>query len=95
MSGSGLGTTYSALSIAPNPFSNATTISYSLPKAGNVSLKLYDVTGKLVTTLVTGYRNSGLSTFNLQPSTSGLSSGIYLLKLESDNTTTTSKLIIQ
>ena len=39
------------LSAEPNPFAGMTRISYALPKAGNVSLKLYDVTGKLVTTL--------------------------------------------
>ena len=81
------------IAIAPNPFSNATTISYSLPNAGNISLKLYDVTGKLVTTLATGYHNVGTSSVTV--SRSSLASGIYMLKLKTDNSTTTSKLIIE
>ena len=48
-----------ALRIAPNPFTSRTSISYSLPRAGYVSLKLYDVTGKLVNTLVSGYHPVG------------------------------------
>jgi hypothetical protein len=79
--------------IAPNPFSNATKVSYSLPNAGNVSLKLYDVTGKMVATLATGYHNAGTSSVTV--SRSSFASGIYLLKLETDNSTTTSKLIIE
>ena len=43
------------LRIALNPFTSSAAISYSLPRAGNVSLKLYDVAGKLVTTLAQGY----------------------------------------
>jgi len=81
------------LTAAPNPFSNATTVRYSLPRAGNITLRLYDVTGKLVSTLASGYHNVGTASFTV--SRSSLSSGIYLLKLETDNTTTTSKLIIQ
>jgi hypothetical protein len=84
---------HSALRIAPNPFTNTTTINYTLPRAGNVSLKLYDVTGTLVTTLASGHRNAGTSSFIVHRSS--LSSGIYMLKLESDNTTATAKLIIE
>jgi hypothetical protein len=81
------------LHVSPNPFTNATTISYSLPRAGNVNLKLYDVTGKLVTILASGHHNAGTSSFIVhRPSFAG---GIYILKLETDNTTTTSKLIIE
>lgn len=81
--------------IAPNPFSNATKISYSLPNAGNVNLKLYDVTGTLVSTLVNGYRPAGSYSYSLLTSHHSLASGIYLLKLETDNSTATSKLIIE
>jgi hypothetical protein len=81
------------LQIAPNPFSGAATITYSLPQAGNVALKLYDVTGTLKATLTSGYHNAGASSFILHPSS--LSKGIYLLKLETETTTTTEKLIIE
>jgi hypothetical protein len=81
------------LQIAPNPFSGAATITYSLPQAGNISLKLYDVSGTLVTTLTSGYHNAGASSFILHPSS--LSKGIYVLKLETETATTTEKLIIE
>jgi hypothetical protein len=81
------------LQIAPNPFSGVATITYSLPRAGNIALKLYDVTGTLVTTLASGYHNAGASSFIVHRSS--LSSGIYVLKLETETRTTTSKLIIE
>jgi hypothetical protein len=84
---------HSALRIAPNPFSGTTTISFSLPKPGNASLRLYDVTGKLVNTLASGYHNAGTSSFIVPRSS--LSSGIYMLKLESGGFTTTNKIIIE
>jgi hypothetical protein len=84
---------HSALRAAPNPFSNATTISYSLPQGGNISLKLYDVTGKLVSTLASGYHDAGALSFVV--CRSSFASGLYLLKLETDNSTTTAKLIIE
>jgi len=90
---SNISTSHSALRIAPNPFSSATTISYTLPKAGDYSLKLYDVTGTLVTTLASGYHAAGSSSFIVHRSS--LSSGIYLVKFATDGTTTTSKLIIE
>jgi uncharacterized delta-60 repeat protein len=82
-----------SLVIGPNPFTNATTISYSLPQTGNISLRLYDVTGTLVITLTSGYHNAGASSFNVNRSS--FARGIYLLELETENSCTTSKLIIE
>ena len=93
MTESGVRTSTFALRTFPNPFTNATTISYSLPKAGNVSLRLYDVTGKLVTTLASGYHEAGTSSFIVHRSS--FSSGIYLLKLQTETSTTTAKLIVE
>jgi hypothetical protein len=82
-----------SLRVAPNPFSGTATIFYSLPQAGNMTLKLYDVAGALVTTLTSGYHNAGASSFILHRSS--FARGIYLLKLETETRTTTSKLIIE
>jgi hypothetical protein len=81
------------LRIAPNPFSNLTTVSYAVSKAGNVSLRLYDVAGNLVSTLSAGYSAAGNYTTHIDASK--LVRGIYLLKLESEGTTATQKLILE
>jgi len=83
----------SSMRIAPNPFSNATTISYALSRPGNVSLKVYDITGTLVTTLTEGHADAG--SYCAHVDATRLARGIYLLKLESEGTTTTTKLIVE
>jgi len=69
----------------PNPFNPSTTINYSIPESGYVTLKIYDLLGKEIITLADGYQESGFytKTFNA----SSLSSGIYFYRLivESNN----------
>jgi serine protease AprX len=88
-----LATPNAKLRITPNPFTSTTMIEYTLPEAGNVTLKLHDVTGQLVQVLARGYHSAGVSSFGLR--TPGLRDGIYLLRLETETGTTTSKLIIE
>jgi hypothetical protein len=58
------------LSVLPNPCFGKARIVYSLPRSGKVSLKLYDVTGKLVTTLAKGYQIAGRYSLLLTPTLS-------------------------
>lgn len=76
----------------PNPFNPTTNISFALPQASKVTLAVYDVSGKLVTTLVNGYRNAGTHevTFNA----SGLASGIYLYRLSAGDFTASGKMVL-
>lgn len=76
----------------PNPFNPETTIGYSLPTAGHVTLKVYDVLGGLVSTLVDGFSNAG--NFKIKFNGKNLSSGIYFYKLSSGNFTAGKKLIL-
>lgn len=64
----------------PNPFNPATTIKYKLPAEGLVTIKVYDVLGKEITTLVNEKKNSGRyeATFNGD----GLASGMYIYKID-------------
>lgn len=64
----------------PNPFNPSTNITYTLPKNSQVSLKVYDMSGKLVETLFEGVQNQGIyiTTFD----GSKLASGIYFYKLD-------------
>jgi len=86
-----------SLSIAPNPFTSSLnpSISYSLPVAGNVSVRLYDVTGKLVSTLASGYRPAGNYACRLAPAAYRLSAGVYVLSFEAEGCRTTQKLVIE
>ncbi len=64
----------------PNPFNPNTTIKYQIPEAGKVTLKIFDVTGRLVTTLIDGTQNAG--SFQYRWNAANAASGIYFLKLE-------------
>lgn len=81
------------LRTAPNPFSRTAVISYTLPHAGWVSLKLYDVSGRSVMTPAEGYQSGGRH--QLQLSDNSLPSGVYLLRLETGTTTATAKLTVK
>ena len=63
----------------PNPFNPATKIGFAIPKEGNVALTVYDNSGKLVSTLVSGFKTAGYYTVDFNAS--NLSSGIYFYKI--------------
>jgi flagellar hook assembly protein FlgD len=63
----------------PNPFNPTTAISYQLSAVSFVTLKVYDVLGREVVTLVDGIRNAG--SHNAQWNASGLPSGMYVYRL--------------
>lgn len=76
----------------PNPFNPTTTINYSIPKASNVQLKIYDVLGKEVATLVNEGKIAGSYSVNFDASM--LSSGIYFYSLKSDNLYQVKRMIL-
>ena len=78
-----------ALDVYPNPFNPSTTVSYSLPVAGRVSLRLYDVRGRLVDELVTESVTAGDHKMTYQPE---VASGVYFLRLEAGGEVVTRKL---
>lgn len=67
----------------PNPFNPATVISYHLPVAGFTDIKVYDITGKEVMTLVSEVQQAGY--YNVTFNAAGLTSGIYFYKIQSGN----------
>ena len=83
---------YSLSQNYPNPFNPSTTIKFQIAKDGFVSLKVYDILGSEVKTLVDGYMNKG--TYNAEFNGSGLSSGIYFYKLQTDGYTAVKKLML-
>ena len=78
----------------PNPFNPVTTIAFSLPLSGHVTLKVYDLKGNEVTILVDGQYAVGRHPVTLDADKLGLGSGIYFYKLQSENFVQTRKFIL-
>lgn len=76
----------------PNPFNPTTTINYQLPKDEHVTIKVYDMLGKEITTLVNEFKTSG--NYNIKFDGSNLSSGVYLYEIEAGNFSDTKKLVL-
>jgi hypothetical protein len=76
----------------PNPFNPSTVISYQLPISGNVALKVYDLLGREVATLVNEEKPAG--TYEVAFDASQLSSGVYLYRLSSGSFIETKKMTI-
>lgn len=81
----------------PNPFKSHTTIRYSLPTESKVSLSIYDVSGRLVKTLVDQHQLGGVYSIKWNGKDNlgtNVSSGIYFYRLITDNYQTTKRAII-
>ena len=76
----------------PNPFNPTTRIRFSLPESGNVLLKVYDITGREVATLVNHKMQAG--TYETDFDASRISSGVYFYKMISGSFSSTKKMII-
>ncbi len=85
-------TEYALTQNYPNPFNPSTQIKFALKDAGFVTLKVYDVLGKEVATLVRGDYASG--SYNVSFDASGLSSGIYFYRLETGSFVQTNKMML-
>jgi hypothetical protein len=76
----------------PNPFNPETVISYQLPTAGNVTLKVYNILGAEIATLVNEIKKPG--SYDVKFNGKDLASGIYFYKLSSGSFVDTKKLIL-
>lgn len=76
----------------PNPFNPSTTITFNLPQASEVSLKVFNMLGQQVATLINGRMNSG--TQSIQFDASNLSSGMYIYRLQAGNISKTKKMML-
>ncbi len=76
----------------PNPFNPTTEIRYTMPFDSHVSLSVFDVLGRYVTTLVDGVYPAG--SHKVQLDASELSSGIYIYRLEAGNEVLSNKMIL-
>lgn len=76
----------------PNPFNPSTVIGYRLPVSGDVTLKVYDLLGKEVATLVNEEKPAG--TYEVIFDASWLSSGVYYYKITAGNYSETKKMVL-
>ncbi|MFO7651185.1 MAG: S8/S53 family peptidase [bacterium] len=80
------------ITLRPNPLrSGLSTVGYSLPAAGPLCIRIYDVTGRELVTSSSIAGRSGAVSLDLR----GLSAGIYLVRLEATGYVTTSKLVVE
>lgn len=76
----------------PNPFNSSTQISFSIPVSERVQLKIYDILGRLVSTVVDEIKRPGMH--NVEFRAFNLSSGIYLYKLNTERFSETKKFVL-
>lgn len=76
----------------PNPFNPTTSISFTLPQAGNVKLSVYNLLGQEVQNLVNGFMESGSHSVSFEAK--NLNSGIYLYKLEANGISSVRKMTL-
>lgn len=90
--------TFSLSQNYPNPFNPSTVINYDLPVASKVVLKVYDILGNEVTTLVNKEEEAG--SYQITSSTQSasnhkqLSSGVYIYRMEAGNFTAIKKMML-
>lgn len=76
----------------PNPFNPITTITYQLPKSGNVTLKIFDILGNEVKTLINEQKEMGK--YSVQFDASSFASGMYIYQLRVNDYTSTKKMLL-
>lgn len=93
-----VGTEYYLYQNYPNPFNASTNIKYALPASGFVSIKIFDVLGREVETLVNEYKQAGYYTVTLNASglerSGEMTSGIYFCRMSAGNIVKTNKLLL-
>ncbi len=76
----------------PNPFNPNTKINFALPKQGFVTLKIYDITGREIKTLVNEVKQAGYYTVDFNAS--HLSSGVYFYKIQSGDFSSVKRMVL-
>lgn len=75
----------------PNPFNSSTNLSFTLSKPSRISLHIFDITGKFITSATEGVFNTGVH--QVEWESPNLAGGVYLLNLSTDGFSTTQKIV--
>ena len=90
--GSEIPATYNLAQNFPNPFNPSTTIRYQIPQNGMVTLKIYDILGAEITTLVNEEKFAGK--YEVKFNASSLASGVYIYKIQAGTFVNSKKMIL-
>jgi len=88
----GAATSYLTAHNYPNPFNPSTTINYSIPVAGNVTISVFDITGREVATLVNAYQTAG--SYAVHFDGNALASGIYFYRVSAAGQHFTQRMVL-
>jgi len=80
--------------VYPNPFSNQTTVAYTLSEPTQVQLAIYDMQGRMIKQILNAHQEPGQYTTNIDAANAGLVPGIYFLKIGYDGYAETKKLVL-
>ena len=83
---------YTQIKAYPNPFNPSTVISYQLTVNSNVNLAVYDLGGRQVAELVSGWRDAGYHEVTFDAS--GLTSGVYIYQIRAGEYSASGKLML-
>ena len=81
----------------PNPFNPTTSLIFSIPSDGQMSLSIYDMTGRLVSTLIDGYLKEGYHNVTwdgMDSNGNAVSSGMYIYSLNGEGVSITKKMVM-
>jgi Secretion system C-terminal sorting domain len=85
-------TTYELSQNFPNPFNPSTTINYQLPQTGHVTLKIYDILGKEIATVINEQKNPGKYAVHFDASR--LASGVYIYQIRVNDYLSSKKMML-
>lgn len=85
-------TKYSLAQNYPNPFNPSTSIEFEIPEGSHVSLKVFDPNGRIIASLVNGFRSQGRHIVNFDASE--LATGLYLYQLETPSFSSSKKMLL-
>jgi hypothetical protein len=84
---------YSLFQNYPNPFNPVTIIRYDIPKAGNVELKVYDILGREVMTLINNEKKEA-GRYEVRFSAANLATGVYIYRIQTNNYVSAKKMLL-
>ncbi|MBC7384450.1 MAG: T9SS type A sorting domain-containing protein [Bacteroidia bacterium] len=84
-----------SFSVYPNPVTGMAAITYEIKVQQHVNLELYDLLGKHITTLYNGVQTTGNQSIVMDKNILGLTSGVYLIKMQGESSSTTRKIVIE